>query len=86
MKKITPTHVDGALYVGIAVFGSLLAAVDTETAEKIFTPFPIWFWVLKTLIECGGAACGALKMYRSKDYADSVNNAPDPAISAKPPV
>lgn len=73
-KKITPTHIDGGLYVLMAVCASLVASASTDDAVKFVSP-AILFWI-KTMAECVGAGAGALKMFRSTSYAQSVQGAP----------
>ena len=55
-------HTDAILYVLIGVFGSLVAAFSSETAEKLLSPAML-FWS-KTFCEAVLAGAGSLKMVR----------------------
>ena len=71
VKKLKPVHIDGILYVLIAVSGSAIASLSTDEAVKLISPETI-FWV-KFLNEAIGAGALALKTYRSTSYAKSTN-------------
>ena len=70
-KTILPVHVDGALYVLMAVAASVVASMSTDEAVKFISPM-LLFWI-KSMFEAVGAGAGALKMYRSPGYAHYVN-------------
>jgi hypothetical protein len=56
----------------MAMTASLVAAMSTDEATKLIGVYTL-FWV-KTISECLGAGAGALKMFRSTGYSNSVNN------------
>jgi uncharacterized membrane protein len=68
-KIVKPVHIDGLLYVLMAMTASIVAAMSTDEAAKLITVHSL-FWT-KTLAECIGAGAGALKMFRSTGYSDS---------------
>lgn len=64
-------HIDGWLYVGVAVCGALTASLGGDDASKII---PVeYLFKLKVVIGAIGAGMLAGKMYRSTAYADSKN-------------
>ena len=83
--QLKPVHIDGALYVGIAVFASIMASLDTDQAAKIFANSPVAFWCMKTFVEAAGAGCASLKMVRSTAYASSLGVGPPPQAPPAPP-
>ena len=68
-SKLHPSTIDGSLYVGIAVFGAIIACINTDEAAKYLQP-EILFWLRTTCSVCS-ASLLALKMYRSTGYAQS---------------
>ena len=68
--KIKPVHIDGILYVLIAVFGSVQAMMQSDETYKYMPGIAVFY--IKFLSAVSLAACGALKMYRSSSYADHV--------------
>ena len=64
-----PVHIDGILYVLMAVAASVVASMSTDEAVKFISPETL-FWA-KAVAECFGAGAGALKMFRSTSYADA---------------
>lgn len=69
---LKPVHIDGALYVIMALAGSIVASTSTDEALKFVSPYTLF--VTKTICEAILAGAGALKMYRSTGYADSVKS------------
>ena len=69
MKHIKPVHVDGVLYVCIAMFLAVQSYFTSEEAYKYVNAYAI-FWI-KGVCAVLGAGAGALKKYRSRTYADS---------------
>lgn len=69
MKRVKPVHIDGTLYVSMAVFLAIQSYFTSEEAYKYVNPYAI-FWI-KGVCAVVGAAAGALKMFRSRTYADS---------------
>jgi hypothetical protein len=69
-------HVDGWLYIGISVFGSLTASLMTDEAKE-FIPAP-WRFYINVCLGALTAACLAAKMYRSTAYADGKAKAVQP--------
>lgn len=65
-KWIRPVHVDGVLYICIAVFGFLQTYFGSDDTYKYINPFVV-FWIL-AVVGTLGAAAGALKMFRSNTY------------------
>ena len=78
-------HVDGTLYVMIAVCGAVVATFSTDDAYKYVNPYII-FWS-KAVFEVIGAGAGALKMFRSTGYSDSLKDklTPPPPPANIPP-
>jgi hypothetical protein len=70
-NKLKPVHVDGFLYVCIALFGSVQGGL-TDDAYKYLNPYTI-FWI-KYVATVLLACAGALKMFRSTTYSDHLNN------------
>ena len=62
-----PVHIDGLIFVAIAVFGSIGSALGADDAAKWIEPKMLWF----ARNGCTAFAAGflALKMYRSTTYA-----------------
>ena len=71
MNRIKPVHIDGALYVAIAVFLAVQSYFTSEEAYKYVNPYAI-FWI-KGICAVVGAGAGALKMFRSRTYSDHVD-------------
>ena len=69
-KTIRPVHVDGALYVIIAVAGSCVASMTTDEAVKFISP--LWIFWVKFFFEAVGAGALALKTSRSLSYSNSI--------------
>lgn len=65
---ISPTFIDGLLYVMIAVFGAGVVSFTSEEAYKYINPF-VLYWLTETS-KWGLAAVTALKMFRSTSYAE----------------
>ena len=72
-------HLDGWLYVGVAVCTALTASLGGEDAKEYFTGERLFG--LKCIIGAVGAGLLAAKMYRSTSYAKSK----DEAEEVKPP-
>lgn len=68
--KIKPVHIDGVLYVLIAVFGSVQALMQSDETYKYMSGIAVFY--IKCLSAVSLAACGALKMYRSSSYAEHI--------------
>ena len=60
-------HLDGWLYVGVAVCGAVTASLAGDDAQKYFTPDRLFG--LKTITGAVGAGLLAGKMYRSTSFA-----------------
>lgn len=65
---VRPVHVDGALYVSIALFAFQEAFISSENIYKYVNPYLIFYaqWFFGSL----AAAAGAMKMFRSNSYAE----------------
>lgn len=61
-------HVDGALYVLIAVWGALMTVLTTDEVYKYCNAHAVFY--LKALTSVMLAAVSALKMFRSNVYSD----------------
>ena len=66
--SVSPTFIDGLLYVMIAVFGAGVASFTSEEAYKYINPY-VLYWLTETS-KWGLAAVTALKMFRSTSYAE----------------
>lgn len=62
-----PVHVDGALYVMIALFGAALTALTNDDVYKYMSPYLVFY--LKMFCSLALAVVTALKMFRSSSYA-----------------
>jgi hypothetical protein len=60
-------HLDGWLYVGVAICGAVTASLSSDEAMKYFTPDRLFG--LKTITGALGAGMLAAKMYRSTTFA-----------------
>jgi len=67
-SKLKPVVIDGALYVSIAIFGSLTGIFGSDETFKYVNVYVCW-WV-KSISEIGLAGASALKMFRSTSYSD----------------
>lgn len=67
-KDISPTFIDGLLYVLIALFGASVASFTSEEAYKYINPY-VLYW-LTEFSKWGLAVVTALKMFRSTSYAE----------------
>ena len=61
------SHLDGWLYVAVAVCAFLTGALGSDEATKLISPE--YLFKLKTLVGALGAAALAGKMYRSTTFA-----------------
>jgi uncharacterized membrane protein len=62
-KGVQPVfHTDAVLYICIGVFGSLVAAFSSDTAEKLMSPG--YLFIARTFCEAILAGAGSLKMVR----------------------
>lgn len=77
-----PTHIDGWLYVGVAVCTALTASLGSDEAVKYFAPENLFR--LKVIVGAVGAGMLAGKMYRSTSFA-SEKAAIEPAPTVEPP-
>lgn len=76
--KLKPVHIDGALYVLIALFGAVSGIFSSDDAYKYVNPYVI-FW-LKAAVEIALAGVGSLKMFRSTSYAEHVAGKVPPIV------
>lgn len=70
LEKVKAVTVDGALYVLIAIFGSLVTITTSDDAYKYWNPYVLYF--TKCITEIALAAVGALKMFRSTSYSKHI--------------
>ena len=90
-------HIDGWLYVGVAVCAAVTASLGSDEATKFITPE--YLFKLKTVTAALGAGLLAGKMYRSTTFANVLSNQspvenqvaipavqPPPSQPEKPPV
>ena len=80
--KQTINHIDGWLYVGMAVCTAVTAALSSADAQKFFDPQSLW--LVKTYAEVLGAAFLAGKTYRSTTFANMQKKDDAPAPSTPP--
>lgn len=76
------THIDGWLYVGVAVCAAITASLGTDEAIK-FVP-PEYLFKLKLITGAVGAGMLAGKMYRSTAFADIKKEAKDEKATETP--
>lgn len=67
MKPVI-NHIDGFLYVGMAICTTVTALM--ETADAIANISPKHLFVIRSVFEVVGAACLAAKTYRSTTFAN----------------
>lgn len=62
------SHLDGWLYVGMAICASILATLGTDEAKQFISSITLFWWKLSM----GASVAGfmAAKMYRSTSFAD----------------
>lgn len=86
MGTVKPVHVDGVLYVCIAAFVALQTWVSSDESFKYINPYIIFY--AKGFCAIAGATAGALKMFRSTSYSDSLKKPVDnpPAEGQSPKV
>lgn len=77
----TNNHIDGWLYVGVAVCAALTASLGTDEAVKYIAPE--YLFKLKTVTGAIGAGMLAAKMYRSTTFAQM--QSPNPQLPPPPP-
>lgn len=82
VSGIKPVHIDGMLWVGIAIFGAMQGMLTTDEAYK-YVPPSVLFW-MKFSVMCAVAGCGALKAFRSTSYAGHLQDQKDAADPIKP--
>lgn len=70
--KLIPTHIDGWLYVGVAVSAAVTGSLGTEQAISIIPTITLFY--LKMGATAFGAGLLAGKMYRSTAFADAKTN------------
>lgn len=63
-------HVDGAIFVAIAVTMAMAATLGSDDACKYISPKTLFY--LKNIVGWGSAGLLGLKMYRSSAYAHDV--------------
>jgi len=81
LNNLQTVHVDGALYIQIAVYGAILTWITSEEAFKYVNPYLIFY--VKGVMGAALAGTGALKMFRSNSYSDSLKKTVD--TPDKPP-
>lgn len=65
---LKPVHLDGLLYILIAVFGAMQLTLTSDDVYKYCNPYFVFY--AKSIVGICAAAVGALKMFRSNSYAD----------------
>jgi len=65
---LKPVHLDGMLYILIAVFAAMQITLTSDEVYKYANPYFVFY--TKAVVGCCGAAVGALKMFRSNSYAE----------------
>lgn len=73
-KTILPVHIDGILYVLMAMGTALGFTLNTEAAKQFISPAVLFYLQSAGTVATAGAI--ALKSYRSRTYADSRSNVP----------
>lgn len=68
LPPIPSAYIDGCLYVFIAFFGAVTAAMGSDEAAKWISD--VWLFWIRTACTSVGASLLALKMYRSTGFAD----------------
>ncbi len=67
-SELSPVFVDGSIYVTLAIVGSWLGVLSSETARTIIGP-PALFWISATLCAFNNGLL-ALKMFRSTSFSE----------------
>jgi len=65
-----PVLFDGTIYVAIAMFGSIAAALSADDAAKYISAITLWY--ARNVCTMFAAGLLALKMYRSTSYSTFV--------------
>ena len=68
--KLKPVQVDGTLYICIACFVFIQSYFTSDESYKYVSPYFL-FW-MKFVVGLLGTIAGALKMFRSTSYAESL--------------
>jgi len=68
--KLRPVHIDGAIFVAIAVFGAGASALGSDDAAKYIAPATLWY--VKNICTAIAAGLLSLKMFRSTAYSADV--------------
>lgn len=68
LPPIPSAYIDGCLYVLIALFGALTAAMGSDESSKYISGE--WLFWVRTFCGVNSAALLALKMFRSTGFAD----------------
>lgn len=75
MKLPKPVVIDGTLYVCIATFVYIQSFFTSDESYKYVSPYFL-FW-MKFAVGLLGTIAGALKMFRSTSYSDSLKSQVD---------
>lgn len=76
------SHIDGWLYVGVAVCAAITASLGTDEAVKFINPEMLF--KLKTITGAIGAGMLAGKMYRSTTFAQIKNQSAETVDKPEP--
>ncbi len=68
--SIRPVHIDGAIFVAIAVTMAMAQTFGSDEAAKYISQETLWY--LKNIVGWGSAGFLAVKMFRSQAYAHDV--------------
>ncbi len=70
LRDLRPVHIDGAIFVLIAVTMAMAITLGTDDAGKYIAPATLFY--LKNIVAWTSAGFLALKMFRSASYAHDV--------------
>lgn len=82
LAGVKPVFLDGLLYILIAAFGTMSTIFSGEEAYKYVNPF-LLFWI-KAVCGILLACVSALKMFRSRSYADHADDKAEKAGELPP--
>jgi len=66
-SRMSPTQLDGGMWVGIGIFTAAVATFTSDEAAKFLAPVVLFF--CKAIAQWGLAGLLSLKMFRSTTYA-----------------
>jgi hypothetical protein len=82
--NIRAVHIDGAIFVGIAITGAAASALGSVDAAIWVAPSTLWY--VKNVFTAVAAGLLSLKMFRSQAYSKDVKEQQSGVTEAGDPV